>query len=356
MFGAVLIHCSVAGPLKCKTDSEAANQLATETPGEVLESTTSNDENESETTNGMPIASNEPYAPSGWRPHGRLVVLPLEVRDESQATTEASNDEFTTVAAKSDSNEHVNVKTNARFEQSPRETVTEEQQNDEVTTKIPLATTPRQYYPQLRVQSSGRLILVPTEQEEIPQGGRAIPSPAVSTAQMSESDDGEAEQLETSEPKAVTTNGKLISEQEEADEEPTTTDKDDCEPQNDANDEEEAKMVATSQRPSENLETSSEPEAESVNVEDENKEQRKKAAAQPKEQVPNAAFTPNAAPVILQFPDGSYQRVVFLSAGPQIAQPTFAGQLIHPNSQQTLPFNQFASPRVVTFTSQYQAY
>lgn len=107
------------------------------------------------------------------------------------------------------------------------------------------------------------------------------------------------------------------------------------------------------------LETTSEPNSEAVDVE--KTESEKNPAPNQPPQLPQGPFQPA---FFVQLPDGSYQRIVYFPAQTPPVQQTVATaanvqfqqqQLVQP---QVTPFgyNPISNPRIVTFSSQYQAF
>lgn len=257
-----------------------------------VESTTSEDDLivPTDSTGNVNVA---PYAPSGWKPFGRLLLLPNE---EVVATTTA-------------------VPT---------------------TTAQPTTLPPKK-------NLTGRLSAQQqSEQEEI----------AVADNEPEEVTNSNAEEVETGEPKNP--NGKLEAENSSTDE--TTDSSTETEP-------------ATTEQPSSKLETTSEPDAEAVDIEQQPQSVNNGGQAQPP--VAGPAVPPilqaNPGAFIVQLPDGSLQRFVFITAPNAnlppnailpVATPPFQ-QIVQPQAvpvPQTFGYNPIASPRVVTFSSQYQAF
>lgn len=168
---------------------------------------------------------------------------------------------------------------------------------------------------------------------------------------------GEQLELETSEPKTKTAaykrpplkvSGALKAEvassddSSESNESTSTT--------TESNDESESTTVVNGA-----LETTSEPNSEAVDVENTKSEN---PASNQQPQLPQGPFQPA---FFVQLPDGSYQRIVYFPAQPPSVQPVATAanvqfqQLVQP---QVTPFgfNPIANPRIVTFSSQYQAF
>lgn len=103
------------------------------------------------------------------------------------------------------------------------------------------------------------------------------------------------------------------------------------------------------------LETTSEPNSEAVDVEN-TKSENPVPNQQP--QLPQGPLQPA---FFVQLPDGSYQRIVYFPVQPPSVQPVETAanvqfqQLVQP---QVTPFgfNPITNPRIVTFSSQYQAF
>lgn len=114
--------------------------------------------------------------------------------------------------------------------------------------------------------------------------------------------------------------------------------------------------IITTDSESENLETTSEPDAEAVDVEKSNQEGKQVNNAQVP-QIPQTGF-------FIQFPDGSLQRIVY-NVAPQTPQ-TQAAFVPQPanvpfqqlNQSPNYPFgyNPITNPRIVTFSQQYNAW
>lgn len=103
------------------------------------------------------------------------------------------------------------------------------------------------------------------------------------------------------------------------------------------------------------LETTSEPNSEAVDVE---KTESENPVPNQQPQLPQGPFQPA---FFVQLPDGSYQRIVYFPAQPPSVQPVTTAanvqfqQIVQP---QVTPFgfNPITNPRIVTFSSQYQAF
>lgn len=263
-----------------------------------VETTNSEDDLATTTEN----SENEgPYSPSGWKPSGQLLILP----------------------------------------------------NEEIAVSATAQPTPEQ--PTARCQQekqSGRLInkAEQIEQEEIAVADNNESEATTPTTNSNAK--GDAEKIGTTESKEQKTNGKLETDNSSED----------------ANDDATTETPSSStQQPSSKLETTSEPESETVDVE-----------LQPESQSPavGRAVPPllqsQPGAFIIQLPDGSLQRFVFVAAQPNAVLPNANlppnallpvspfQQLVQPQaasqSSQTFGHNPIASPRVVTFSSQYQAF
>lgn len=171
---------------------------------------------------------------------------------------------------------------------------------------------------------------------------------------------GELKEFETSEPKKsgafkrppppLKVSGALKVQSAESNEDTSTT--------TEANDDMETTTVVLGE-----LETTSEPDSEAVDVEKSKDDESSTKQADPnQQQVPNA-FQPA---FFVQLPDGTYQRIVYLPApAVQSAQAAFVQQPTGANFQfqqlvqpQVTPFgfNPITNPKIVTFSSQYQAF
>lgn len=275
-----------------------------------VESTTSTDDLYTTTDGGENVNAGGPYPPSGWKPTGPLLVLPNE----------------------------------------PRPATTTELPTTEQPTTVQPTTQSQQKNP------SGRLTAQKNDREEIAVADNA-PENAQTASDANVNDD--AEEIETNESKKSNANGKVESENssetdDEADETSTET------------------QAATTQQPSSKLETTSEPDAEAVDVGQQPKSFNVGGASQPPPPGPGVPpFVQSGhGAFIVQLPDGSLQRFVFVPA----SNPVLSNANLQPNAfvpVATSPFQQLAepqpaqqpfghnpivSPRVVTFSSQYQAF
>lgn len=268
-----------------------------------VESTTSEDDLivPTDSTGNVNVA---PYAPSGWKPFGRLLLLPNE---EVVATT-------TAVPA---------------------------------TTAMPTTTAQPTTLPPKK-NLSGRLSAKEqSEQEEIAVADNEAEEVTNSNAK------NDAEEVETGVPKNP--NGKVEAHNSSTEE---TTDS--------------STEPAVTEQPSSKLETTSEPDAEAVDIEQQPKPVNNGGQAQPPVAGPGGPAVPpilqaNPGAFIVQLPDGSLQRFVFITAPntnlpPNAIVPVATSpfqQLVQPQAvqaPQTFGYNPIASPRVVTFSSQYQAF
>lgn len=233
-----------------------------------------------------------PYLPTGWRPLGQLLVLPFAVRENLDST--ARNVETKSFKSNGDSE---------TTEETATDASTDQQKSTEVETSEPKSKKPTAAYKKLPQKFSGQL-------------------------NAANSKDGA--KAGTAESKATT----------ESDDEATTT-----------------------EAQKEDLETTSEPESEVVdnaeksNVDGQQATNAQSPAAAP--QFPQTAY-------YVQLPDGSLQRIVYLQ--PQA--PTQAAFLPQPaavsgnlqfqqlNQSPNYPFalNPIVNPKIVTFSSQYQAF
>lgn len=273
-----------------------------------VESTTSDEEFSATTDNSENIGG--PYPPSGWKPAGQLLLLPNE--EIAVTTTEVPTTE-----------------------------------HEQPTTQLQ------------QKNQSGQLVAQRTEQEEI----AVADNESEDTASLSETNAKEdAEEIETAEPKK-TVNGKSEDDNSSESAEESNSTSTEAQP-------------SSTEQPSSKLETTSEPDSEAVDVEQQpgsvnNGEQGQSQRPEAGAEVPPLLQSGPAA-FIIQLPDGSLQRFVFIAA-PQGVLPTANSppnallpvanspfqQLVQPQlTQAAQPFgyNPIASPRVVTFSSQYQAF
>lgn len=261
-----------------------------------------NDNGRSDAAPQVPTNQNVPqgYLPQGWRPFGQLLVLPFAVREnlESTTTVESStlNDAETTEEP-STTTETFATRGQPRVETS----------EPKVKKTAP--------YKRPTVKLVGELKVAPKEAtKQKPQEN--------SKENSSESNETESTSTETSDEATTKTNAK-----------------------------------------SENLETTSEPQAEAVDVEESNEEGKQATSNQQPTQVqPQAPQVPQTA-LFVQLPDGSLQRIVYLPQQTP-AQAAFIPQPANVQFQQlnqapaTYPFaiNPITNPKIVTFSSQYQAF
>lgn len=265
-----------------------------------VESTTSGDDLSAPTESNVNPNAGGPYSPPGWRPAGRLLVLPNE--NFAATTTEEPTTEPST---------------------------TQRQQKNQ----------------------SGRLSAQQSEQEEIAVADNASEG---STPASNSNVKDDAEEIEEAEPQKQKENGKLEAENSSDESNGTTTEADN--------------ESTTTEQPSSKLETTSEPESEAVDVEQQPKPVNTGGQSQP------PPLGPGVQPgsFIIQLPDGSLQRFVFIAAPNAVLPPANLQpnailpvstspfqQLIQPQAAQTpqqFGYNPIASPRVVTFSSQYQSF
>lgn len=233
-----------------------------------------------------------PYLPTGWRPLGQLLVLPFAVRENLDST--ARNVETKSFNSNGDSE---------TTEETATDSSTDQQKSTEVETKEPKSKNPTAAYKKPPQKFSGQL-------------------------NAANSKDGA---------KAGTADSKATTESED---EATTT-----------------------EAQKEDLETTSEPESEAVdNAEKSNVDGQQATNAQSPAAVPQFPQTA----YFVQLPDGSLQRIVYLQpqAPAQAAflpQPVAASgnlQFQQLNQSPNYPFalNPIVNPKIVTFSSQYQAF
>lgn len=110
-----------------------------------------------------------------------------------------------------------------------------------------------------------------------------------------------------------------------------------------------------------NLETTSESDSEAVakkeNTDDESNTNQFVPNQQPAPQVPQSFAPPS---FVVQLPDGTFQRAVYFAQPtapyfPAAQNPNTNGQYVQSQTQPAT-YNPVANPRVVTFSSQYQAF
>lgn len=251
----------------------------------------------------VPTNQNGPYLPQGWRPLGQLLVLPFAIRENLESTT----------------------------------TVESSTLNDDETTEVVSTTQSIASEQQLQVETSEPKInkLTPYKRPTVKLVGEL---------KVTTKDETKVESKENS-----TENSDESIEATEQSDEATTTEQSD-----------EATTIVNSK--SENLETTSEPQSEAVDVEKTNEEGQQPAnAQQPQPQIPSTTQTA----FFIQLPDGSFQRIVYLT--PQtsvqsafVQQPQQSNVAFQQPNQSPINypfgFNPIVNPKIVTFSSQYQAY
>lgn len=235
-----------------------------------------------------------PYPPRGWVPFGQLLVLPVAVRENFESTTTVESSTF---------NESETTEETPTTETQATNGQIQEVETSEPKTKQSAA----------HKRPGGPTIVIIK--------GKKVGELKVEAKQEAK-EESKDESTETNE---ATT--------ETADEATTTT--------NDSK--------------SENLETTSEPDAEAVDVEQSN-EEGKQAADPQAPQVPQTGF-------FIQLPDGSFQRIVYVAPQTPQTQAAFVPQPANVpfqqlNQQPNNPFgyNPITSPRIVTFSTQYNAW
>lgn len=338
-FIAILVCASftlsaLADPIRYRQRNRLARQeLVDETTTTEIPTTTVISESESESETEQIVRSG-PYPPSGWKPQGPLLVLPIDT-GRGENVPLASSTPATINAL--DSNENVEVSSNLQNE----EFSTESNDDNNVTTKNAKDAIPNSQifktdsYVQLRLQSSGQLKQSPSEQDEIAAAAKVDTTKSGITPEKSD----DSEEVESNEPKTIKENGKLKVEDSEEKEDATTETTETI--KNDSNN-----TKSTTDKPSANLETTSEPDAESVNVE------QKSIPSRPQQPLPGASpvIVPASSPVIfLQLSDGTLQRMIY-PFYPQSSQQLIQSPLPQPFAVPA------ASPRVVTYTSHYQSF
>lgn len=296
LFLGVIVSVALAEPLRYR-QSQQLRASAQQTDGGVAlqAEAPSTDLNTADNNNGRSEPApnqNGPYLPKGWRPLGQLLVLPFAVRENLESTTTVDSTTFNDQS----------TETNDESSTTPV---------DPAQRQLPAETSEPKFkktapYKRPTVKLVGELKVTTNEDSKQKSRGNSKENSA-------ESDNKTTEQ---------------------SDEAATTVDP-----------------------KSENLETTSEPQSEAVDVENSNEDgQQSPNAQQPQApQIPQTAF-------IVQLPDGSFQRIVYLT--PQTpAQAAFVSQPANVPSQQLnqspnypFGFNPITNPKIVTFSSQYQAY
>lgn len=199
----------------------------------------------------------------------------------------------------------------------------------------------------------------------------------------SQATNGQLQEVETSEPKSkpsaahktspggptiIIVKGKKVGElkveakqeakeesKDEANDESTETNEATTETATDANDD----ANTTADPKSENLETTSEPDSEAVDVEKSNEEGKQATNAQ-------APAAPQTGSFFIQLPDGTFQRIVYVAQPQAAQQPQPQAALVQQPAivpfqqlnQAPNPFgyNPITNPRIVTFSTQYNAW
>lgn len=243
----------------------------------------------------QPGYQNGPYSPTGWRPVGQLLVLPyIAVRENLDSTANVETKSF---------NGNSNIGESETTEETATDATTNDQQkSSEVETSEPKSKQTTAAYKNPPQKFVGQLNVLPKD------GAKA----------------GRAEPKETT----------------ETDDEATTT-----------------------EAQKEDLETTSEPESEAVdNAEKSSVDGQQSTNAQgpvAAPQFPQTAY-------FIQLPDGSLQRIVYLQ--PQtpaqaafLPQPVAASgnlqfQQLNQSPNYPFAFNPIVNPKIVTFSSQYQAF
>lgn len=244
-----------------------------------------------------------PYYPQGWRPFGQLLVLPVAVRQNFESTTSV-------------------------------ESITLSDSETETTEDTPTTETQA---------TNGQLQAVEmSEPKEKKTAAHKRPTiviikgKKVGELQFGANEESKNESKEESTEAA-----------NDSDTDSTSTENDD------------ADAATTTDPKSENLETTSEPDSEAVakDNEDGNQLTNTQEANQPQlPTIPQAAF-------FIQLPDGSFQRIVYVA--PQTPAPAaFVPQQVSTQSQQLnqaqpnypFGFNPITNPRIVTFSTQYNAW
>lgn len=269
--------------------------------------TQQNDEQVTESSFSLNAPAPRAYYPQGWRPFGQLLVLPVAVRENFESTTTVESTTF----------------------------------NDaETTTEIPTTTdTPR---------TSGQLQEVETSEPKIKKtASHKRPTVIIIKGKKI----GELKLETTEETKEEPKKNTKDESKEDSEESVETSESNEA----DSTTTESADEASTTTDPkSENLETTSEPDSEAVDVEKSNEEGKQSTNTQDGNPtqfpaVPQTGF-------FIQLPDGSFQRIVY-------AQTAFNPQPVNTQIQQLnqtpnypFGFNPISNPRIVTFSTQYNAW
>lgn len=236
----------------------------------------------------------------------------------------------------------------------------------------PVFYTPPAYPPQ-GWRPFGQLLVLPFAVRENLESTTTVESSTFNDAETTEETltteiqptNGQLQEEETSEPKTKETaahkrpptviiiKGKKVG-QLEVESKQKSTESNDAETADSSTTENAEEAATTTDPMSENLETTSEAESEAVDVENNNEEGK---------QVNNAQVPVSQAGFFIQLPDGSFQRIVY--AAPQtpalatfVPQPANNVQIQQLNQAPNSPFgfNPITNPRIVTFSTQYNAW
>lgn len=247
----------------------------------------------------VPFNQNAPYYPQGWRPLGQLLVLPFGIRENLESTRTVESSTF---------NEAENTEAENTEAPATESDATKGQLQLETSEPKLKKTTP---YKRPTVKLVGELKLGSKENSK----------------ENSKEDSTESNQTGN-----------------------TTTETDE---------------ITTAQSKSADLETTSEPEAEAVDAENSNGEGQQSTNTQEvnQSQAPGATQAPQGPQYFIQLPDGSLQRIVYLTSqtpaqaaiAPQQANvPQF--QQVRESPNYPFAFNPITNPRIVTYSTQYHAF
>lgn len=267
---------------------------------------TQNDEGNSEQVTEPPFTLNAPapYYPRGWRPFGQLLVLPVAVRQNFESTTPV---ESSTLSDSETETTEENPSTEAQATSGQLQAVETSEPKEQKTAA--------HKRPTIVIISKGKKV------------------GELKFAPKEESKKEESRKEESTE----------NSENDSA-----TTENDDAD-------------GATNTDPkSENLETTSEPDSEAVAPENSNNDGKQLTNTQGANQ-PQLPPFPQAA-FFIQLPDGSFQRIVYVAPqtppqAPFVPQPASTeSQQLNQAPNNPFGFNPITNPRIVTFSTQYNAW
>lgn len=238
---------------------------------------------------------------------------------------------------------------------------TNETENESQTNEPQITNGP---YAQSGWQTSGQLLQFPNEQESTTDLVQTLSNSSESAIEQNGKD------IETAEPKSKKENAKLVLALGEQEKQPETVEGESIEMStddsiNNSTDSSEFNgehLNETSTiKPLAELETTSEPQSETVDV---SEVQTGESTNPSEDQVPSKSSIQSVpGAIFIQLADGLFQRIIYLAppnslvpvATVPLANLQFQ-QLIQQSQSQPFSFNPIGTPRVVTFTSQYQAY